>query len=158
MSHLFLKFILWALFFWALFTEQLFFGLLIAGELCQFWEFGQNIVISTFRMWNHTICAIFNSFFRVSKIPTTLFPKSIQWAITKKAVELLRVCCLVTWEIFTFAVVEKRKFLICIFHNKFTPIMMSMMFLLYHTYCIYTYSDGWGNSIFLPTPLKKKTT
>lgn len=67
------------------------------------------------------VCAVLDAFFRKVKIPAAFVPQCIEWAIAEKAVEILRVCALMTGKIFTCFMTEIGILLVfpmLLFHQK----------------------------------------
>ena len=83
------------------------------GKLGKLWILGHYMHVATPAVRNHTIGAILDGravrLIDVNKVATTFICQCIEWAVAKQAVEIIRIVCFVTREVFAIAILEKRK-------------------------------------------------
>ncbi len=66
-----------------------------------------DVIIVVTYVWSQTINARLYPTIGIGKITATLIPQTIKRTITKQTIEILRIVCLMTWEIFTFSILKE---------------------------------------------------
>ena len=94
-------------------VQQLLLHLLASVFLCQLHDLiilAHNIAEVFSFMGKQTICTVFNAFVCIFKVSSALISQSVQRAIAKQAIKILRIIGFMAGKILTFFMTEKRIF------------------------------------------------
>ena len=83
----------------------------LVGKLGQLGVLHHYVHISALAVWHHAVRAILDcttiGLLDIGKVATALICQGIKWTVAKQAVEVIWIVCLVTWEVFAIAILEK---------------------------------------------------
>ena len=81
--------------------------LLFSSSFYNIWESTHDVIVAFWFVRKHTVTAVLNARFGVTKITSAVFSQGIQWAIAKKTVEIFKLLCLMAGKEFALLITEE---------------------------------------------------